>query len=50
MAALYIIKLSRIPEVLGAAWFNLVTMLDLKPKVMHTDETKTGLRRTRLRV
>lgn len=50
MAALHIIKLSRIPEaeVLDAGWFNLVTALDLKPKVMHTDETQTGLRRAHL--
>lgn len=44
MAALHIIKLSSIPEaeVLDAGWFNLVTTLDLKPKVMHTDETQKG--------
>lgn len=50
MAALHIIKLSRIPgaEVLDAEWFNLVTTLDLKSKVMHTDETQTGLRRAHL--
>lgn len=36
MAALHIIKLSRIPEAeaLANGWFNLVTTLDLKPKVM----------------
>lgn len=50
MAALHIIKLSSIPEaeVLDAGWFNLVTTLDLKPKVMHTDETQTGLQRAHL--
>lgn len=48
MAALYTIRPSRIPkaEVLDAGWFNLVTTLDLEPKVMHTDETQTGLRRS----
>lgn len=50
MVALHIIKLSRIleAEVLDAGWFNHVTTLDLKPKVMHTDETQTGLRRAHL--
>lgn len=51
MAALHMVfKLSRIPEaeVLDAGWLNLVTTLDLKPKVMHTGETQTGLLRAHL--